>query len=129
MPRKQWTVLLVLGLPLVLALGLLGCMAADKPVSQEASPPVTLSVRSVQDDYDTGEDVRLVLSLANTGTAETSVSDMLMGNIRIVSLRRDGEDVATRTTPIRFIVPLSARLKESLVVLRPGENVEIPWSA
>ncbi len=90
---------------------------------------ITLSVSTDKSPYRAGEEIRLALRLDNTGDVTSCVSNMVEGNIRIVSLTKNGEAVSTRSAPISFIEHLSLILEKSLAALLPRESLDIPMSS
>lgn len=86
---------------------------------------IGLNVSPDKPSYKTGEEIRFALRLNNSGDAKTCVSDMSAGNVRFVSLTRDGQKVETRSAPSYFIAPLPEMLKASLTPINPGESLDI----
>jgi len=85
----------------------------------------TLDASFDQASYAAGDEITLTLRLTNAGGGAICVSSMPQGSVTFLSLTRDGEPVATRTTPAYFLAPFDEMLKSGLVPLGAGETAEI----
>lgn len=90
---------------------------------------VSLKASSDKPSYASGEEVKLTVSLINAGGNNTCLSDTALGNIKFLSVTRDGKPVETRTAPSYFIISLSEMIKSKLRQLAPGESMEIVLSS
>lgn len=88
---------------------------------------VVLGIVSSQPAYAAGATVRLRLTLENAGAEAIALSPIVDGTIRVVSLRRDGVDVATRETLIDFEDDLASILEFGLKTVAPGERADFDW--
>lgn len=124
--RNLWQLVLgAIALALILV-GVIYYFVLPKPGLREK---IMLSVSSDKSTYGAGEEIRFTLQLSNTGDVESCASNLVEGNIRVVSLTRNGEEVTTRSAPISFIEHLSLLLEKSLAVLRPGESLDIAMAS
>ena len=99
---------------------------SQQPAPREA---ITLDASSDKSTYKAGEEVRVDVHLNNSGEVDTCVSNMGAGNIRAVSFTRDGESVETRSTPVYFITSFDKMLEASLILVNPGESLDITLSS
>ncbi|KPJ85662.1 hypothetical protein AMJ57_02185 [Parcubacteria bacterium SG8_24] len=90
----------------------------------EPEPNISLTAAAAQASFAPDESVVINLRLMNDG-GETCVSDMASGAVQLVSVRKDGEDVATRTAPSYFITSFPKMLESSLVPLAQGGSLDI----
>ena len=90
---------------------------------------ISLEASSDKPSYVSGEEIKLAVRLTNTGNKNTCVSDTALGNIKFLSVKRDGKPVETRTAPSYFITSLAEMIKSKLKQLAPGEKMEIALSS
>lgn len=93
------------------------------------SAAVTLTASTDKASYSSHDSINLTLRLANSGNKETCVSDAALGNIKFLSLTRDGKSVETRTATSYYITSLSEMIKAKLTKLAPGKSTEIALSS
>lgn len=88
---------------------------------------IELSAASSKTTYSAGERIEIELKIENTGDVDTAVSALVEGNIRMVSVERDGVFVPTRTVAIRPDDDLGSQMQQQLRTLAPGQSVTITW--
>jgi hypothetical protein len=92
-------------------------------------PKVTLNGVSLQSLYQVGDEVQLRLTLTNQSFAPTLLSGLVEGNLRVVSLTRDGVAVPTSSSAARTYEGLALVLEHSLTSVPPGGQLTVPWSS
>lgn len=96
---------------------------------KRGSAAIALTASTDKASYSSGESINLKVHLANSGNRKTCVSDTALGNIKFLSVTRDGKSVETRTAPSFYITSLSEMMKAKLKSLAPGESTEIALSS
>lgn len=86
---------------------------------------VSLSASTDKPSYSSGDEVTLSVGLTNAGKESVCLSNTALGNIKFVSVTRDGAPVETRTAPSYFLTSLSEMMKSKLLALPPGEKMDI----
>ena len=114
---------LLLLLAIVLVIGALFFMMFRS--GQETKSRISLEVSADKPTYTSGEEITLTAKLTNAGSGETCVSNMETASVRVSSLLRDGEEVATRSAVSYFITSFPKMLESSLVPLPSGESLEL----
>lgn len=109
------------------ALALAACLHPPQP-PPAASPAVTLTVAPVAPRFSPGEPIELAIELQNAGAVATRVSPIVDGNLRIVSLERDGAAVSATEATISYSTSLRTVLAQSLVALAPGARARATWT-
>jgi hypothetical protein len=113
-----------------LALAFAACSAATCPPALAAPPPsVKLTVTPAAPRFAPGAPIKLVLDLHNVGTTALRVSPIPDGNLRIVSLQRDGAPVGTTDHVINYSASLKTAFDKSLVTLAPGAHAQGGWTS
>ena len=93
--------------------------------SPEGEVDVDMSASADKEIYAPNEDVIITVNLNNSGDAPTCLSDRAQGNIKLLSVTRDGESVATREAPSHFIEALYSLVRADLKEVGPGEAMDI----
>ena len=90
---------------------------------------ITLAAETDKSSYEVGEAIELSLQLTNAGKSATCVGTASAGSVRINSLTRDGEAVATRTGDAHYITSLTDIITSKLRSVAPGKNAVIVLSS
>lgn len=95
----------------------------------KGSAALILTASTDKASYSSGDSINLVVRLTNSGTRETCVSDMVLGNIKFLSVTRNGKSVEMRTAPSYYITSLSEMMKAKLKRIAPGESTAVALSS
>lgn len=90
---------------------------------------ISLGVSSDKPSYASSDEIKLTVSLTNAGDSNACLSNTALGNIKFLSVTRDGNPVETRNAPSYFLTSLSEIIKSKLRPLAPGEKIEIALSS
>lgn len=109
------------------ALALAACYH-NPPLPPTTRPAVTLTVAPVAPRFSPGAPIEFVLELQNAGAVATRVSPLVEGNLRIVSLERDGAPIGASEATVSYSTSLRTVLAQSLVALAPGARARASWT-
>jgi len=101
--------------------------AACRSTPAPSVAAVSLSAEASKATYLLGEPIQVSLRLRNDADSPTALSSMSHGTVTVVSLSRDGRDVASRETTSKFDQDLGVLLRESRLDVAPGQAVTVQW--
>lgn len=86
---------------------------------------VSLIAMTDKGTYASGEQVKLTLELANAGKGAVCLSQTPKGTVQFLSVTRDGEPVASRTSRSYYIAPLPLLMQAELVEVAADRSMTI----
>lgn len=92
-------------------------------------PEVTLSVNTNKTSYRVDEPILIEATIKNNSADALWFSPRWIGNMKVVSLTRDGQTVIARETTTTYEVELGVVLQGSLVEIPASQSVSIQWGS
>ncbi|MEM7052607.1 MAG: hypothetical protein AAF604_23285 [Acidobacteriota bacterium] len=99
------------------------------PIQIHPQSMVQLAGTMSQSSYSWWETVRIDLTLTNQGFSAIGLCPDFEGNIRVVSLKRDGVAIAPRLTWIDFDEDLGWILNQNLETVPRGGSLSLSWES
>jgi hypothetical protein len=112
-----------------LGVSLLVAILSAPITARSAGPPLTLTVQPSSANYAPGErpGLQLTLTLSPSASASATVCAFPHGTVRVLRVMRDGVRVRPERSIVYFDANPESSETASLVTLRPGQTVAIPY--
>ncbi len=89
------------------------------------SDQIKLFAFSTKAIYAKGEPISILVALKNMSKSALGLSDQVAGTLQIIALKKDGQNVLTRTSFVSSYESLVYLLKQSVKSVIPGESLPL----